>query len=117
MTATALDALLNLRDLEAAAKSRLPKSAFDYYAGGAFDEVTLRDNERAFDRIKLRYRVLVDVSVRDLTTTVLEHPVAFPVLVAPTALQRMAHPDGEIATARAASGAGTLMDISTLSNF
>jgi 4-hydroxymandelate oxidase len=76
----------------------------------------LRENIAGFDRWRLLYRVLSDVSHRDLSTTVLGHPVSFPILVAPTAMQKMAHPDGEVATARAAAEVGTVMCASTLSN-
>lgn len=105
---------LNLRDVEAAAEERLPLTVLDYYRGGANDEITLAENRRAFERMFLRFRVLRDVSVRSLETTVLGAQVASPILVAPTALQRMAHPDGELATARAAERAGTVMIVSTL---
>ena len=111
-----MSAPINLLELEALAQSRLPKNAFDYYASGAHDEITLRDNRAAFERIRLAYRVLVDVSERDPSTSVLGLPSALPVLVAPTAFQRMAHPDGELATARAAGAAGVPMINSTLSN-
>jgi 4-hydroxymandelate oxidase len=107
---------VNLFDFEAVAHERLPRMAYDYYASGAHDEVTLRENREAYDRIWLRYRVLVDVENPDPTTTVLGQPISMPVLVGPTAFQRMAHPDGEVATARAAAGAATLMVLSTLSN-
>jgi 4-hydroxymandelate oxidase len=107
---------INLHELEALARERLPTMAFDYFASGAHDEVTLRENLAAFDRIALRYRVLVDVSRRDLTTRVLGHQLPFPVIIAPTAFQCMAHPDGELATARAAGEVGTIMVLSTLSN-
>ena len=107
---------LTLRDLRAVAAERLPRMAYDYYESGADEERTLRDNERAWQRIRMRYRCLVDVSRRDLATTVLGRRVALPVLVAPTAFQRLAHPDGELATARAAAAAGTVMTLSTLAN-
>lgn len=107
---------VNLFELEAIAREKLSGAAFDYYASGAQDEVTLRENRAAYDRLSLAYRVLVDVSRRDLTTMVLGQPVALPVLVAPTAFQRLAHPEGELATVRAAGGAGTVMILSTLSN-
>jgi 4-hydroxymandelate oxidase len=107
---------VNLFELEAAAREKLSRESFDYYASGAQDEVTLRENRAAYDRISLAYRVLVDVSRRDMTTTVLGQPVAMPVLVAPTAFQRLAHPEGELATVRAAGAAGTVMILSTLSN-
>ena len=106
---------LNLHELEAQAHERLPQTASGYYASGAWDEVTLRDNAAAFERIKVHYRVLVDVSRRDLSTDVLGQRVAMPVLLAPTAFHKLAHPDGEIATVRAAGRAGTVMVLSSLS--
>ncbi len=106
--------LINLFDYETASRGKLSQPAWDYYASGANDEITLRDNRDAYDRIKIRYRVLRDVSERDLATTVLGHALAMPVLIAPTAFQRMAHPDGELATVRAAGAAGTIMILSTL---
>ncbi|HET9228900.1 MAG TPA: alpha-hydroxy acid oxidase [Thermoanaerobaculia bacterium] len=106
---------VSLLDFEAIARENLTPEAYDYYAGGAQDEVTLRGNRSAFDRISLAYRVLVDVSHRDLTTTVLDQTVSMPVLVAPTAFHRLATPEGELATARAAGAAGTVMILSTLS--
>ncbi|MBA2571980.1 MAG: alpha-hydroxy-acid oxidizing protein [Gemmatimonadetes bacterium] len=105
--------LINLRDFEQAAAERLSQMAYDYYASGSDDERTLRDSELAYGRIRLRPRVLVDVSRRSTECTVLGRRVAFPVLVAPTAFQRMAHPDGELATARAAAALGTVMTVST----
>lgn len=105
--------MVNLFDYEAAAQERLGSATWGYYAGGANDEVTLRRNRAAFDDIALRYRTMVDVSRRDQATTVLGTPVALPVLIAPTAMQRMAHDDGECATARAAERAGTIMVVST----
>jgi 4-hydroxymandelate oxidase len=108
--------VVSIFDLERLAGKRLGKSAFDYYRSGAHDELTLRDNRAAFERIRLRYRVLVDVSERDATTTVLGHPVSMPLMVAPTAFHRLAHEDGELATVRAAGSQGTLMILSSLSN-
>ncbi|WP_447975119.1 alpha-hydroxy acid oxidase [Nitrospira sp. Kam-Ns4a] len=109
-----LDSLVNLHDVEAHAAAKLPKPVFDYYAGGACDEVTLGENQAAFSRIALKPRALVDLSRRDLSTTILGQPVALPVLIAPTAFHRLAHPRGEVATARGAAAAGTLMVLSTL---
>lgn len=108
--------LVNILDFEREAARRLPKTVLDYYAGGALDEVTLRDNRAAYERIVLYFRVLAGVGERSLETNVLGERVSMPVLVAPTAFHRMAHEDGELATARAAAQAGTLMVISTLSN-
>ena len=107
---------LNLLELEALARVKLAESAFDYYASGADDEVTLRRNREAFEELSIHYRVLVDVTVRAMATTVLGHPISMPVVLAPTAFHRMAHPDGELATVRAAGGAQTAMVLSSLSN-
>ncbi len=106
---------INVFDLEALARERLSREAYDYYLGGAHDEVTLRENRAAYDRIPLFYRVLVDVSHRDPATSVLGRPVSMPILVAPTAFHRLATAEGELATARAAGAAGTVMVLSTLS--
>lgn len=107
--------LINVYDFEAAARDVMSQMAYDYYASGANDEITLRQNHAAYDEIALRYRVLVDVSTRDLSTTVLGHDVSMPILVAPTAFHRLAHPEGELAMARAAQNAATIMMLSTLS--
>jgi 4-hydroxymandelate oxidase len=108
------DALLTIEDFESAARRRLPQMVFDYYAGGAGDEWTLGANRRAFERWVVRHRVLVDVSAPDTRTSVLGHQVSMPILLAPTALQRLAHPDGELATARAALAMDTVMIVSTI---
>ncbi|HUQ05092.1 MAG TPA: alpha-hydroxy acid oxidase [Kofleriaceae bacterium] len=111
-----IDTTMTVADLETIAEARLPKMAWDYYASGADEELTLRRNVEAFRQLTLHYRVLVDVSTRDLTTTVLGQRVSMPVLVAPTAFHKLAHPDGEVATVRGAGEAGTAMILSTLSN-
>ena len=90
--------------------------AYDYYSSGARDERTLRENVAAWARIPLHHRVLVDVSSRDLSTTVLGAPVSMPILVAPTAFHRLACEEGELATARAAARSRTVMILSSLSN-
>lgn len=110
------DMKLSLRDWEAAAQARLDPMAWGYYASGARDQITLSENQAAFRRIPLHYKVMVDVSIRSTATTVLGTPVSTPILVAPTAFHRLAHPEGEIATARGASAADTVMVLSTLSN-
>jgi isopentenyl diphosphate isomerase/L-lactate dehydrogenase-like FMN-dependent dehydrogenase len=107
---------INLRELEARARELLPQIAYDYYASGANDEITLHENRAAYERITLLPRMLVDVSVRDMSTTVLGESVSMPILIAPTALQGLAHPEGEIATTKAASAAKTLTTLATLSN-
>lgn len=106
----------NLREFEELARLRLPPSAFAYYAGGAFDEVTLRENEAAFARRVLRPRVLVDVAQVDPGTTMLGRPVALPIGFAPAALQGLAHPEGEVVPARVAAKARVVYCLSTFSS-
>jgi (S)-2-hydroxy-acid oxidase len=108
--------LLNVWDYERAAEERLDPGAFGYFAGGAADEWTLRENVAAFNRWVLRPRMLVDVSSTRTATAVLGTDVSMPLLVAPTAFQRMAHPEGETAMARGAAAAGTIMCLSTIAN-
>jgi 4-hydroxymandelate oxidase len=108
--------MVNVYDFEAEAVLRLPADVLDYYAGGALDEVTLCENRAAYGRIPLYFHALAEVRERLLATTVLGERVSMPILVAPTAFHRMAHQDGELATARAAAKAETLMVVSTLSN-
>src|SRR5436190_8137067 len=108
--------ILNLHDLERAAFARLDANALGYYRSGADDERVLRENVEAWARIKLAPRVLADVSKRTLATTVLGHAIDLPVLIAPMAMQGMAHADAELATVRAAGRAGTIMTLSTVSN-
>jgi 4-hydroxymandelate oxidase len=106
---------LRIDDFEVAARELLPQMVFDYYAGGAGDELTLEENRRAFDRWLIRPRVLVGVSDPDPATSVLGEQIPFPIVLAPTAMQAMAHPGGEVATARAAASLGALMVLSTIS--
>jgi isopentenyl diphosphate isomerase/L-lactate dehydrogenase-like FMN-dependent dehydrogenase len=105
---------LNVWDYERIFEETLDAGAYGYFTGGADDEITLRDNVDAFRRWRLRPRMLVDVSEASIETTVLGTPVTMPLLVSPTAFQRMCHPDGEPATARAAAAAGTVMTLSTI---
>ncbi len=107
---------INLSDYEALARTCMEPASWDFYAGGSDDEVTLRTNRTAFERIRLRPRMLVDVNVCDLRTTVLGAQVSMPILIAPTAHHGLAHPEGECETASAAGEAGTLMIASTTSN-
>jgi 4-hydroxymandelate oxidase len=106
----------NLFEFEKHACEKLHKIAFDYYSSGAHDEITLRDNREAYNRIKIHYKVLVDVSKRDLSTEVLGQKISFPLIIAPTAFHKMAHDEGECAVAKAAVKADTIMCLSTLSN-
>jgi isopentenyl diphosphate isomerase/L-lactate dehydrogenase-like FMN-dependent dehydrogenase len=108
--------LVNVDDYAEAARERMEPGAFGYVAGGAGDEHTLRANSTVFARWELRPRVLVDVGSASTTTTVLGTELMLPVLVAPTAFQRLADPEGELAMARAAARAGTIMTLSTLSS-
>ncbi|XP_063695701.1 uncharacterized protein LOC134827092 [Culicoides brevitarsis] len=106
--------LVCLKDFEAAAFQRIPKNALDYYKSGAGDEFSLRLNKTSWDSIRIRPRVLRDVSKRDLSTHILGLDLSFPLGIAPTAMQRMAHPDGEVANARAAGKSDILFTLSTI---
>ena len=108
--------LLNIADYAREARSKLPQDVFDYYEGGALDEITLRENVTGWERLKLYYHVLAGVKPRDMSTTVLGQPVSMPILVAPTAFHKLACDGGEIATAKAAQAAKTLFILSSLSN-
>ena len=107
------DGPINVWDYERLAEEALDEATLAYFAGGAADEHTLRDNVAAFGRWRLRPRVLVDVSTVSTATTVQGEEVAMPILVSPIAYQRMLHPDGEVAVARAAAATGTVMCLST----
>ena len=106
---------INLEEFELLAAQNLDKQSYDYFRGGANDEVTLRANVAAFQKIQLLPNVLVDVSKRDQSVTVLGEKLTMPILIAPSAFHRLASPEGEIATAKAASKAGTIMVFSSLS--
>ena len=106
--------VLNVWDYERAAAERLEAGALGYFAGGAGDELTLADNVAAMRRWRLRPRVLVDVTEVSTATSVLGTPIAFPLVVAPVAMQRLVHPEGEVAAARAAAAAGTIYCLSTI---
>lgn len=108
--------LINVSDYARAARGRLANDCFDYYEGGALDEITLRENNAAWERLKLYYRVLAGVGVRDMRTTVLGQSISMPIVVAPTAFHKLACDEGEIATAKAARAAETLFILSSLSN-
>ncbi|XP_077245459.1 glycolate oxidase 1-like [Tasmannia lanceolata] len=106
--------ITNVTEYEAIAKEKLPKMVYDYFASGAEDQWTLKENINAFSRILFRPRILIDVTHIDLATTVLGHKISMPIMIAATAMQKMAHPEGEYATARAASAAGTIMTLSSM---
>jgi 4-hydroxymandelate oxidase len=100
-------------ELHQKALARLPPPVSEYFDQGAGDGVSTGEAATAWDRIRLRPRMLRNVSEISTATTVLGHDLASPVCVAPTAMQRAAHPDGEVATARAVAAAGSLMVVST----
>jgi 4-hydroxymandelate oxidase len=101
--------------MEEEARRRLEPAVYDFFAGGADDEVTVRANETAFAHIGLVPRVLRGSQTRDLAVALLGRRAAQPVIVAPTAFHRLAHPDGELATARAAAKARLIMVVSMAS--
>ena len=108
--------VVSLADFEPLARAAMDPAAWDYVAGGAWDEVTLADNEAAWRRRRFRPRVLVDVSRVDPSTTLLGRPSAIPVAIAPMAVHGLAHPDGEVETARGAAAAGVPFILSTTSS-
>lgn len=105
--------LINLDDYHDAAKALLPAAVWEYIDGGAADEITLRWNREAYDRIVLRPRVLRDVAEVDTRVRLLGRELPFPILLAPTAYHRVLHPEGEIATARGAGAARATWVVST----
>jgi len=111
-----LDHIYNLQGMRTAARSRLPRLAFDYLEGGAEDEHSLADNIVSYDRWKFRPRRLTDLTTVDTTTEVLGSPVSFPGVVAPTGLNSLFWPNGDIALARAAARADIPFILSTASN-
>ncbi len=108
------DEPINVADFERIAAGKLDAGTLGYFAGGAGDELTLRENVEAWRRWRLRPRVLVDVSSVSTEAEVLGGPVSMPLLVAPVAYQRLVDPEGEVGMARAAAEAGTVMCLSTL---
>ncbi len=114
-TAANLTAQLScLSDFEAAAKGRVPHMAWEFFNGAAADEITMRWNLEAYQRIKLKPHVLVDVSKLDTRVHLLGQELAFPIILAPTAYHKLAHPEGELATARGAGAAHATMVVSTV---
>src|ERR1041384_4389432 len=105
----------NLFDFEDLARLRIPHAAYEYIAGGAADEITLRWNRDAFDALALRPRVLVDVEHIDTSVELFGRRLPFPVLLAPTAFHRLVHSEGEVETARGAGAGGGRVGGGTLS--
>ena len=112
-----LQELVNVFEFEPVARAKLGRADYDYIAGGADDEWTLRRNREAFDRITLRPHFLVDVSRLDMSLDLFGQRVAMPILVCPMGGHQRAHPDGELATARAAGAAKTILGVSTNSSY
>ena len=111
-----LAGIVRLRDFEAPARERIHPAAWAYYAGGGYDEHVLADTLAAWDAFRLRPRVLTDVRGIDATTTILGRPASLPIGIAPAALHGLAHRDGELATARAATAAGAIHVVSTVAS-
>jgi L-lactate dehydrogenase (cytochrome) len=104
-----------IEDLRQQARRKVPRAFFDYAEAGSYSQETLRANREDLERIKLRQRVLVDVSQRDLTTTIIGEKVSLPLALAPIGLCGMQHGDGEILACRAAQAAGIPFTLSTMS--
>ncbi len=104
---------VNVSDFQALAAKKLPKATYEYITTGSADEITLRENIAAFQRIRILPPVLSGVRSADPSTTVLKQPVKFPILLAPVAGQQMYHPQGALAAARAAASAGTIYGMSS----
>jgi L-lactate dehydrogenase (cytochrome) len=107
--------IVNIEDMRQRARRRLPRAVFDFIDGGAEDEVSLRLNRTAFERITFRPRVLVDAGALDLTTTILGQPLATPLILAPTGLCGMAAPRAEVLAGRAAVNCGVIFTLSSMS--
>jgi isopentenyl diphosphate isomerase/L-lactate dehydrogenase-like FMN-dependent dehydrogenase len=107
---------INVADYFERAAATVEPKVWCYFEGGAGDEITMRANVGAYRRWQLRPRVLVDVAGASAAATVLGTPISMPLLVAPFAMQRLLHPDGEVATARAAAAAGTVICVSTITS-
>jgi L-lactate dehydrogenase (cytochrome) len=110
-----MNAMTCIEDLRQAARRKVPRAFFDYAEAGSYSQETLHANRADLERIKLRQRVLVDVSQRDLTTTIIGEKVALPLALAPIGLCGMQHGDGEILACRAAQAAGIPFTLSTMS--
>ncbi|XP_058831022.1 uncharacterized protein LOC131689745 [Topomyia yanbarensis] len=108
-------ALVSLRDYEKRAAEIIPRHALDYYRSGAGDELSLRLNRICFDRLRIRPRVLKSGAKRDMTVRLFGDEYSMPVGISPTAMQRMAHHDGEVANAKAAASRGVGFTLSTIS--
>ncbi len=104
---------VSLSDFEVMARQRIPHMAYEFIAGGAADEHTIRWNREALDKIRLRPRILIDVSKVDTRVSLFGQELPFPILLAPTAYQRAIHPEGEVATAKGAGAAAATYVVSS----
>lgn len=111
-----LERMLNLYDFEPVAEAKMTKEGWAYYSSGADDEITLRENKAAFQRIWLRPRVMVNVKDVDISTSVLGYKCSFPVYITATALGKLAHPEGEAVLTRAAGEQGIIQMCPTLAS-
>ena len=114
---TAIDQIHNIEALRALARKRLPRMVFDYIDGGSDDEITLARNDNRYGDYELNFKSLVDISKIELDTTIMGAPSKAPIIVTPTAAQRLFNPRaGEAAVARAARKAGLVYCLSTLAS-
>ena len=107
--------IVEVKDLQQIAKSRLPKMFYDYIDSGSWTETTYRSNESDFQKINLRQRVAVDMSDRSLASSMIKQPVSMPIALAPTGLTGMFRADGEMLAAQAAEKMGVPFTLSTMS--
>jgi L-lactate dehydrogenase (cytochrome) len=107
--------ITNIEDLRRLARRKIPRAIFDYVDSGSYDEITLRGNRSELDAVRLRQRVLIDTSKRNMATEVLGTKLSMPVAIAPTGLTGLVHGNGEIHAAKAAEAAGTIYTLSTMS--
>ncbi|XP_057976235.1 peroxisomal (S)-2-hydroxyacid oxidase GLO4 [Malania oleifera] len=103
---------VNVNEFQELARQALPKMYYDFYSAGAEDQYTLKENVEAFKRITFHPRILIDISRIDMSTTVLGYKISAPIMIAPTAMHKLAHHEGEVATARAAAACNTIMVLS-----
>ncbi|ODQ79316.1 hypothetical protein BABINDRAFT_161727 [Babjeviella inositovora NRRL Y-12698] len=111
-----LDAIYNLTDFEHVARHTMDPTAWAYYSSGSDDEITMRENRNAYQRIFFRPRIMVDVSKIDMSTTMLGCKTSVPFYITATALGKLGHPDGETVLTRAAGKEGVIQMIPTLAS-
>ncbi|MFT5196795.1 MAG: 4-hydroxymandelate oxidase [Cellvibrionaceae bacterium] len=109
--------LINIYDFAEAARDAMSPGHYDFVSGGALDEITLRENHTAFDRMKLNYRVLTGTHKPCLAATIFGDVIDMPIFCAPTGSQKVTHPDGELAVRRAADRFNTIMTVATTSTY